>query len=310
MNRIDGVRMSTSLTYLAAARDRRQPHVRPDTLVDAGRIEGGRAVGVRLAGTGETIEAHRVVLAAGTLCSPSILLRSGIGAREALDRLGVPAVAELPGVGEHLVDHVWASVDVPAGRDTAAGPADTDRRSPCAAARRTPPARRTCTSFRAPRSTCRRRQPDRRAALHRGLGAEAAVARTPVAGLGRSRRRCRASTPAHLSAPGRHGAHDRGDRRRTRPAADAAAVRARSPARSWGRRPAWTTTTRRGWRPASAPTYGTYYHQAGTCRMGPDPDAATWSTRAAPCTAWRGCTSPTRRSCPTSRRRTRTCRRS
>src|SRR5262249_23058043 len=118
---IDGRRMSTSLTYLAAARDRENLTVRPDTLVDAVRIEAGRAVGVRLAG-GETIEAGRVVLASGALCSPAILLRSGIGGTDALAAIGVPTAVELPGVGEHLVDHVWASVDVPTPAGQPPGP--------------------------------------------------------------------------------------------------------------------------------------------------------------------------------------------
>jgi choline dehydrogenase len=77
VNRVDGVRMSTALTFLAASRHRDNLTIRPDTLVDRVVIEGGRAVGVRLAGTGETIEGERVVLAAGALSSPAILLRSG-----------------------------------------------------------------------------------------------------------------------------------------------------------------------------------------------------------------------------------------
>jgi choline dehydrogenase len=122
VNRVDGVRMSTALTYLDAARERDNLTIRPDTQVDRVVVAGGRAVGVRLARTGETIEAGRVVLAAGALSSPAILLRSGVGARGELDRLGVPAVAEVPGVGEHLVDHLWVSVDVPSGSDPPPGP--------------------------------------------------------------------------------------------------------------------------------------------------------------------------------------------
>jgi choline dehydrogenase-like flavoprotein len=122
VNRVDGVRMSTALTFLAASRDRGNLTIRSDTLVDRVVIQGGRAVGIRLAGTGETIEADRVVLAAGALSSPAILLRSGVGPRGELDRLGVGAAAEVPGVGEHLVDHLWVSVDVPSVSNPPPGP--------------------------------------------------------------------------------------------------------------------------------------------------------------------------------------------
>jgi choline dehydrogenase len=121
VNRVDGVRMSTALTFLAAARGRQHLTIRPDTLVDRVVIEGGRAAGVRL-GTGETIEAGRVVLAAGALGSPAILLRSGVGPRRDLERLSVPVAADVPGVGEHLVDHIWVSVDVPSVPNPPPGP--------------------------------------------------------------------------------------------------------------------------------------------------------------------------------------------
>ena len=111
-NTLDGVRMSTSLTWLAAARGRPNLTVRPDTLVDRVVLAGGRAAGVRLAG-GERVDAGLVVLAAGAYGSPVILLRSGVGPADELAALGVPVAADLPGVGRNLTDHPLVRCAVP-----------------------------------------------------------------------------------------------------------------------------------------------------------------------------------------------------
>ncbi len=117
VNRVDGLRMSTALTYLAGARDRSNLTIRPGTVVDRVVVDGDRAVGVRLAGSGpgagETIRSNAVVLAAGAYASPAILLRSGIGPATDLRDLGISIACELVGVGSNLIDHVWLSVDVP-----------------------------------------------------------------------------------------------------------------------------------------------------------------------------------------------------
>ena len=104
-NTIDGQRMSTARTYLAGARDRPNLEVRPQALVDRVVVREGRATGVRLAQSGGTVEAGLVILAAGAYGSPAILLRSGIGPAEELGALGIPVVADLPGVGRNLQDH-------------------------------------------------------------------------------------------------------------------------------------------------------------------------------------------------------------
>src|SRR5229473_3843344 len=109
----DRQRQSTLLTYIAAARSRPNLTIKADTLVDTIVIRDGRAVGVRLAG-GEVIEGGRVVLAAGAYNSPQILQRSGVGSRDLLRRIGVDPVLDLPGVGEHLLDHVLSLIAVDA----------------------------------------------------------------------------------------------------------------------------------------------------------------------------------------------------
>jgi choline dehydrogenase len=108
-------RQSTLLTYLAAARGRPNLTIRAGTLVDTLLFRDGRATGVRLAG-GEVVEGGRVVLAAGAYNSPQILQRSGVGSRELLRTLGVDTVVDLPGVGEHLLDHVSSLIALDTGQ--------------------------------------------------------------------------------------------------------------------------------------------------------------------------------------------------
>ena len=107
-----GVRMSTALTYLAGARDRPNLAIRSETMVDRIELARGRATGVRLVG-GEVISSELVVLAAGAYASPAILARSGLGPARHLDELGIDVIADLPGVGENLVDHPLVAVDLP-----------------------------------------------------------------------------------------------------------------------------------------------------------------------------------------------------
>jgi len=88
-------------------------------------IEGGRAVAVAYLHEGrpETARAaQEIILSAGAINSPQLLLLSGIGPAAELDRLGVPVVNDLPGVGKNLQDHlyVYARFEVkqpPAPRD-------------------------------------------------------------------------------------------------------------------------------------------------------------------------------------------------
>lgn len=105
MNLVDGVRQSTALTYLAAARDRPNLTVRSDALVDRVEVDGDRATGVRLAPSGDLIEADHVVLASGAYGSPALLLRSGIGPAAHLHSVGVEVVLDRPGVGANLSEH-------------------------------------------------------------------------------------------------------------------------------------------------------------------------------------------------------------
>jgi choline dehydrogenase len=104
LNQVDGIRQSTALTYLKAARVRRNLTMRANETVDRVLVEHGRVRGVRLL-DGEEIHAESVVISSGAFGSPAILLRSGIGPADDLRPHGIPVVADRPGVGENLHDH-------------------------------------------------------------------------------------------------------------------------------------------------------------------------------------------------------------
>ncbi len=107
MNNRDGIRWSTSLTYLGPARHRINLTIRPNTAVQRIVIEDGRATGVIAESGGETFElvADEVFLCAGSYTSPQMLMLSGIGPAAHLAEHGIPVVKDLPGVGENLRDH-------------------------------------------------------------------------------------------------------------------------------------------------------------------------------------------------------------
>jgi choline dehydrogenase len=104
VNEVDGLRESTALTYLAQARNRPNLTIRGESAVDRILLDGGDATGVILA-EGKQITADTVVLAAGAVGTPAILLRSGIGPADDLSALSIPVEAHLPGVGANLQDH-------------------------------------------------------------------------------------------------------------------------------------------------------------------------------------------------------------
>ena len=102
-------RSSAATAYLAPARGRRNLTVRTDVRVLRVAVERGRAVGVELAGKSgvETLRAEReVIVSCGAIGSPVLLLHSGIGPAAHLNRIGVPVVHDLPGVGSNLHDHI------------------------------------------------------------------------------------------------------------------------------------------------------------------------------------------------------------
>lgn len=107
INSRGGARVSTNDAYLEPARWRGNLVIRGGALVDRVLFEGTRAVGVRVGfgGVFEEIRGREVVLCAGAIHSPAILVRSGIGDAAALRGLGIDVVRDLPEVGRNLMDH-------------------------------------------------------------------------------------------------------------------------------------------------------------------------------------------------------------
>jgi 5-(hydroxymethyl)furfural/furfural oxidase len=107
-NNRDEQRVSAATAYLDEA-TRRRPNLRILTETQAVGLDfdGRRCVGARVSGpAGDTaIAAREVILSAGAIHSPAILLRAGIGPTDQLKALGIPVVAALPGVGRGLMDH-------------------------------------------------------------------------------------------------------------------------------------------------------------------------------------------------------------
>ncbi len=105
----DGKRLSAARAYLHPVMDR--PNLTVETFAFATKIkfDGGRAVGVEYSRKGRgrrTANAGEVILCGGAINSPQLLQLSGIGAAGELGALGIDVVADLPGVGENLQDHL------------------------------------------------------------------------------------------------------------------------------------------------------------------------------------------------------------
>ncbi len=111
-NNLDGVRMSTAMKHLGPVRHHLNLTVRGGVFVRKIVIEGGKAVGVEAesGGTVFRIEADRVVLSAGAIRSPHLLMLSGIGPEDQLAQFGIPTVRHLPGVGRNLWNHLSAQM--------------------------------------------------------------------------------------------------------------------------------------------------------------------------------------------------------
>jgi len=108
LNQKDGERHSTADAYLRPALNRANLTIENHARVTVVRFEGRRATGVSFLQEGKPHEvtvSREVILCAGVIGSPELLLRSGIGPAEELSSLGIPVVRDLPGVGQNLQDH-------------------------------------------------------------------------------------------------------------------------------------------------------------------------------------------------------------
>ncbi|MGO4722295.1 MULTISPECIES: GMC family oxidoreductase [unclassified Inquilinus] len=110
----DGRRVSVADAYLVPALGRPNLTLLTDVLVHDLVMQAGRACGARITrgGVQEILTADRIVLCAGTVASPLLLMRSGIGDPDTLRGAGIACRHELPEVGRNLHDHLLAAGNV------------------------------------------------------------------------------------------------------------------------------------------------------------------------------------------------------
>ena len=107
-----GRRISAAVAFLGPARSRANLTIRAGTTARRVLFSGARATGVEIetAGTRSVLEAREIILSAGAIGSPQLLLLSGIGPADELATLGIASIADLPGVGKNLRNHPLAAV--------------------------------------------------------------------------------------------------------------------------------------------------------------------------------------------------------
>jgi choline dehydrogenase len=115
----DGKRQSSAVAYLGPTRSRTNLAVVGDAQVSALILQGKRVHGVRYRKNGRECEAlgKKIVLSSGVYHSPQILMISGIGPRAELVRHGIPLVHELNGIGENYQDHAVITMTLKAKTD-------------------------------------------------------------------------------------------------------------------------------------------------------------------------------------------------
>lgn len=111
----NGERWSSARAFLHPAMKRPNIEVMSEAQVSRIRFEGKRAAGITIQKGGETLELDaraEVVVCSGAVNSPQLLMLSGVGPGEVLQRHGIPVVRDAPGVGRNLQDHPIVSLMV------------------------------------------------------------------------------------------------------------------------------------------------------------------------------------------------------
>jgi 5-(hydroxymethyl)furfural/furfural oxidase len=117
-----GRRVSVKDAYVEPARCRPNLTISANALVTRIVFSGSRAAAVQVvtAAGVRSIEADRIILCAGALYTPALLLRSGVGPADELQTLDIDVIADLPGVGDNLYDHPSAWFSFPLRREARA----------------------------------------------------------------------------------------------------------------------------------------------------------------------------------------------
>jgi len=115
MNNLPDRRVSVAMAYLTReVRRRRNLCILPNCTTEILTFEGARATGARVrtpCGV-RHLKAREIVVSSGALHTPAVLMRSGIGPAKMLQALAIPVLADLPGVGQNLLNHPCVSLAV------------------------------------------------------------------------------------------------------------------------------------------------------------------------------------------------------
>ena len=109
----NGLRDSAANAFLHPALERENIAIQAEAHVQSLIVEDGRCIGVRFKANDEVLEVRanqEVVLSAGAIGSPQLLMLSGIGQRDEIEAFGIDVIHDLPGVGKNLQDHFMAPV--------------------------------------------------------------------------------------------------------------------------------------------------------------------------------------------------------
>ena len=107
LNNPNGVRFSTALGYLSESRHRLNLTIRANCITKRVIFDGKKAVGVEVCSGKDTytVEANEVILSAGAIASPQLLMLSGIGPADQLEQQHISVIRNVPAVGKNLRDH-------------------------------------------------------------------------------------------------------------------------------------------------------------------------------------------------------------
>lgn len=113
-NNPDRIRCSSAIGYLNPARHRMNLTIRPNCAAQRIIFEGKKAIGLEVESGSEkfVVEGEEIILSAGAVYSPHLLMLSGVGPQDHLREFGIPIVHHLPGVGQNLRDHPYSFVNL------------------------------------------------------------------------------------------------------------------------------------------------------------------------------------------------------
>ncbi|XP_033329045.2 glucose dehydrogenase [FAD, quinone] [Megalopta genalis] len=124
----NGERMNAAKAFLSPIRNKKNLYVMKSTRADKVLLKDDKAVGVRVTSEGLAIDitaSKEVILSAGSIASPQLLMLSGIGPKKHLEDMGIQIVADLP-VGKNLQDHVlWPGILISYVNETTAPPSSS-----------------------------------------------------------------------------------------------------------------------------------------------------------------------------------------